>query len=343
MKILYAIQGTGNGHLSRANDIIPLLKNKAEVDLLISGTQADLSLPYQVKYRLKGMSFIFGKKGGVNLLDTYRKMDSRNFWNEVKTLPITDYDLVINDFEPVSAWAAKLNNIKCIGLSHQSAVMSIDSPKPKKKDWKGVQILKHYAPTLQSYGFHFERYNETTFTPVIRDYVRQCKISNEGHYTVYLPSYSDQKLIKKLSKFPDIKWEVFSKHSTTNYKNNNVHIKKINNEKFVKSMATCKGILCGAGFETPAEALFLGKKLLVIPMKNQYEQHCNAAALKKMGVPVLKNLKTKRLDKIKKWLETDQVIPVNYPNLTENLIDKILIEHQTSLSSDSPLLTYSSY
>ena len=108
-------------------------------------------------------------------------------------------------------------------------------------------------------------------------------------------------------------------------------------------MATCKGILCGAGFETPAEALFLGKKLLVIPMKNQYEQHCNAAALKKMGVPVLKNLKTKRLDKIKKWLETDQVIPVNYPNLTENLIDKILIEHQTSLSSDSPLLTYSSY
>jgi hypothetical protein len=32
-------------------------------------------------------------------------------------------------------------------------------------------------------------------------------------------------------------------------------------------------------FETPAEALFLGKKLLVIPMTGQYEQECNAAAL----------------------------------------------------------------
>ncbi len=47
-------------------------------------------------------------------------------------------------------------------------------------------------------------------------------------------------------------------------------------------------MLCGAGFETPAEALFLGKKLMVIPMKGQYEQHINAASLKELGIPVLK-------------------------------------------------------
>ena len=29
MKILYAIQGTGNGHISRARDIIPVLQKKA--------------------------------------------------------------------------------------------------------------------------------------------------------------------------------------------------------------------------------------------------------------------------------------------------------------------------
>ncbi len=66
MKILYAIQGTGNGHLSRARDIIPRLQKKGEVDILISGCQADVQLPYEVRYRFNGLSFIFGKKGGID-------------------------------------------------------------------------------------------------------------------------------------------------------------------------------------------------------------------------------------------------------------------------------------
>ncbi len=59
MRILYAIQGTGNGHISRALDVIPLLKEKAKVDLLTSGIQADLSLPYPVKYRFNGFGLYF--------------------------------------------------------------------------------------------------------------------------------------------------------------------------------------------------------------------------------------------------------------------------------------------
>ena len=62
MKILYAIQGTGNGHLSRARDIIPILQKNGELDILVSGIQTDVALPYPVKYKFKGLSFIFGKK-----------------------------------------------------------------------------------------------------------------------------------------------------------------------------------------------------------------------------------------------------------------------------------------
>ena len=59
-------------------------------------------------------------------------------------------------------------------------------------------------------------------------------------------------------------------------------------------MASSTGVLCGAGFETPAEALYLGKKLMVIPMKSQLEQFYNAASLKQLGVPVLKKMKKSR-------------------------------------------------
>ena len=103
MKILYAIQGTGNGHLSRARDIIPILQQKGEVDILVSGIQADVSLPYPVKYTFKGLSFIFGKKGGVDLLATYKKSNLKQLFKEINSLPLEEYDLIINDFEPVSA------------------------------------------------------------------------------------------------------------------------------------------------------------------------------------------------------------------------------------------------
>lgn len=328
MKILYAIQGTGNGHLSRARDIIPILQKKtSQLDILISGTQADVDLPFPITYQLKGLSFIFGKKGGVDFWKTYFKSKTFRLHDEITHLPVEQYDLIINDFEPVSAWACKLKNIPCISLSHQSAVLSDKAPKPKKKDPVGKLILKKYAPTTNHYGFHFKAYDSHIFTPVIRQDIRNadCKIGE--HYTVYLPSYDDEKILKLLSKIDTIPWEVFSKHNKKMLVKNNVSIQPITNDAFVKSMATSKGILCGGGFETPAEALFMRKKLMVIPMKGQYEQQCNAAALKEMGVPVIKSFKDKYLHHIIDWIASDTIIEVHYPDITEAIIDQLLKDH----------------
>jgi uncharacterized protein (TIGR00661 family) len=167
-------------------------------------------------------------------------------------------------------------------------------------------------------------------TPVIRSQVRQALPVNRGHYAVYLPAYSDKRIIRILSKAEGINWEVFSKHSGEEYTEKNVHIRPVENEEFIKSLVSCTGILCGAGFETPAEALFLKKKLMVIPMKGQYEQQCNAAALQSMGVPVIKSLRKKHLDKIRNWTVEEQHIAVDFPDHTERLIDTILRDHSNT-------------
>ena len=327
MKVLYAIQGTGNGHLSRARDVIPALQKKGlNLDILVSGIQADIQIPHPIKYQLKGLSFIFGKQGNVNLWRTYIKSNAARLQKEILSLPIEDYDLIINDFEPVSAWACKLKNKPCISLSHQAAVFSPKSPKPEKNDVMGKFILKNYAPTTQQFGLHFKAYGDKMYTPIIRQDIRKADVREGNHYTVYLPSYSDGRLLKTLSEIPNMKWEVFSKHNKVEFLGKNISIRPITNEAFVGSMVASKGVLCGAGFETPAEALYLGKKLMVIPMKGQYEQQCNAAALKKMGVPVIKSLKSKHLDKLRHWIESDAKIEVNYPDRTKQIINEILEE-----------------
>ncbi len=325
MRVLYAIQGTGNGHLSRARAVIPVLQSKnIELDLLVSGVQADIELPYEVKYRFKGLGFIFGKSGGVDMWRTYLEANTSRLKKEINNLSIKDYDLVINDFEPISAWACKLSHISCVSFSHQAAVILEASPKPEAKDLVGKLILKNYAPSVKQFGLHFKSYGYQMYTPIIRGVIRQSIPVNKGHYTVYLPAYSDEKIINVLSNVPNVCWEVFSKHTKSNTTVSNIQITPVNNLAFVNSMVNAKGVLCGAGFETPAEALFLKKKLMVVPMKGQYEQQCNAAALKAMGVPVLKSFKEKYLYKIKDWIVSEELVNVDYPDQTDEIVDEII-------------------
>ena len=326
MKILYAIQGTGNGHIARAFEVIGHLKRHGEVDILISGTQCDIKLPWKVKYRFYGMSFIFGKKGGVDVKQTLSRMRPYEFIKEVMAVPVQKYDLVLNDFEPVTAWACKMRNVKCVGVSHQSAVLHHNAPKPKVKDSFGKAILKYYAPVSSAQGFHFKSIGHNISTPVIRDDVRWAKNEDKGHYTVYLPAYSDQKIIRVLSQFDDTKWHVYSKHSEESYREGNVFIKPVNKEKFTKSMVSGTGVLCNAGFETPAEALYLGKKLCVIPMKGQYEQACNAAFLESMGIVSLRHLNTNS-QLIGEWIHSSERLKMHYPDDLANIIDNLMVKH----------------
>jgi uncharacterized protein (TIGR00661 family) len=328
MRILYAIQGTGNGHISRAIEIAPVLKQKGEVEILVSGIQSDLKPPFKVDHSFYGLSFIFGKNGGIDMLSTYRKSRLKELYREIKNFPIQKYDLVISDFEPVSCWAAYFNGKPVIGLSNQAAVLAPGSPQPGKFDPIGKMVLKHYAPCTKEYGFHFDRYNPDIYTPIIRQEIRSLKTSDKGHYVVYLPSYNEEKILKRLKQFGDVEWQIFSKHTKKSYREKNFHVQPIDKDLFMKSFASCKGIICGAGFATPSEALHLNKKLLVIPMKQQYEQQCNAAALKKMGVSVLKSLKKKHLHKVEKWLyNKNKTIEVDYPDETELIIDRIIDEN----------------
>jgi len=80
-------------------------------------------------------------------------------------------------------------------------------------------------------------------------------------------------------------------------------------------------VLCSAGFELPTEALFHKKRLAVIPIKGQYEQLCNAAALVQMGAWQATSLQKLNLTR---WLHSPlpQVVP--WPDFSEALVEQIM-------------------
>lgn len=327
MKILYAIQGTGNGHMSRAREIVPILQQYGDLDLLISGTQADVSLTQPIKYQFHGFSYIFGKKGGIDFWATFKTMNLRRFWKDMYSIPLESYDIIINDFEPLTAWACKIRKVKSISLSHQAAFLSKKTPRPKERDKKAEVVLKHYAPTTYHIGFHFKRYDDFIHTPVIRSEIRALKPQKLNHYTVYLPAIDDKILIKYLHQVKETNWEVFSKHQKVPYQYGNVKVSPIDNSKFNNSLANCKGLLTGGGFESPAEALFLGKKVMMIPMRNQFEQACNAEAAKQLGIPVIKKIDKNFVPSLITWVKEEQNIKVDFPDETAQIIAQLFKDY----------------
>ncbi|MES2560146.1 MAG: glycosyltransferase family protein [Bacteroidota bacterium] len=327
MKILYAIQGTGNGHISRAREIIPHLLKYGELDLLISGTQAEVSLPYIIKYKKPGLGYTFGKQGGIDLVDSFKHLRPFDFLKDIHSFPVQQYDLVVNDFEPVSAWACKLKKKPCIALSHQSSFLSMKTPRPATKDGFAENLFKHYAPSTAAYGFHFKPYDSFIHTPVIRSDVRKLEPSNKGHITVYLPAHGDEILIKQFTQIKDVQWEVFSKHSKLEYTVGNVHIKPVLNEAFTQSLATGDGLITAGGFESPAEAIHLRKKVLSIPMGNQYEQLCNAQAMKDLGITVVKEIDHHFVSKVNTWAKFAFPANIYYPDNTAKIVEDLVMKH----------------
>ncbi len=343
MRILYAIQGTGNGHISRAMELLPELQNRGDVDILVSGMHSELKLPFPIKYPCHGLGFVFGKKGGIDLVKTYRKSRLKSFYREVKDTPVNDYDLVISDFEPVAAWACMQHRKNCYGLSNQVSLLSENVPKAKNEDFVGRFIIRNYAPCPVNFGFSFESYAHGIFTPVIRESIREAQLSNKGHFTVYLPSYGDEKLMKVLSMVRGAEWQVFSKYATQASRFKNVHIQPLHKDKFEESITSSEGILTAAGFGTTTEALYMGKRLLVIPQKHQYEQACNAVALRQMGVRVVKSLKKKHAPKIQTWVDEGVAVQKDYTNVCPEVINAIEYHHNNAEDAYLDYLTKDQY
>lgn len=324
MRVLYAVQGTGNGHVSRAREIVPLLSEMAETDVLVSGGEHEVELPFSVEFEYSGYGFVFGTNGGIDYFKTLSRNSFLSFFRELLNAPVRRYNLVINDFEPVTAWACKLKGVPCISLSHQAGVIHPKSPKTKGFDLFAWLVLRYYAPARYKYGFHFKAYGEQVFTPVIRKLIREAKPTNGEHYTVYLPAYGKQQLIEVLSQLPHTTWQVFSKRCRSKETVGNVVFHPIDQQHFIQLLSSGTGFLCGAGFEGPAEALFLGKKVAVVPMTGQYEQHLNAAAISEFGIPVIPKLNTGAIRQLKDWIKHPGITPVNFPDETKDILLRIL-------------------
>lgn len=336
MKIFYAVQATGNGHISRATEIMPYLEKYGDVHIFLSGNNHSLKTKLPITYRSKGVSLFYNAEGAVDAYKTIKSIKLRKIWNEAKFLPIEKYDLIINDFECITSLACKMKQISSIHFGHQASFQSDKTPRPQKKDITGEWVLKNYAKGSQNIGLHFNAYDNGIYSPIIKSKILESEPKDLGHITIYLNHFSDEIIISQLLKLKKHKFEIFSNSVEIPYVVENIKVLPINSEMFNQSLINCHGIITGAGFETPAEALYLGKKLMVIPLKGQYEQQCNAAALVEFNVKVINTIDEHFIFHFEDWVSKNNQLKLELKNSTGEIIDILMSQTYNAKNDEKP-------
>ncbi len=312
MRILYGVQGTGNGHISRARAMAPALaKQGIEVDFLFSGRQADQYFdmePFGDCSLRTGLTFVT-ETGKVRPLKTVLRSAPLQFLRDLHQLELDHYDLVLTDFEPITAWAAKLRNKPVLGLGHQYA---FNFPVPQHHgNLHQRLVMKYFAPTKLALGFHWYHFDMPILPPIAPVEHNKTAI-DPALIVVYLPLEAPAVIEQFLQPYKHHHFAVYHPQAPTR-KGANIQWHKPSTTRFHNDLSRCNGVVSNAGFELSSEVLQLGCKLLVKPLQGQCEQLSNVLALQGIGLGY--TMDTLDRTTFSRWLETGHSVKVRYPDV----------------------------
>ncbi|WP_434151782.1 MJ1255/VC2487 family glycosyltransferase [Methylocaldum gracile subsp. desertum] len=324
MKVFYGVQATGNGHITRARAIAPKLKQAgAEVTYLFSGRpweklfEMDVFGDYQWR---AGLTFET-KAGNVRYIKTAVRNNLPSFVRDVKSLDLSQYDIVVSDFEPVTAWAARLQGIKTVGIGHQYA-FGYDIPKANA-DVMGNLVLKYFAPVTVGLGVHWHHFHHPILPPIIETDLEPAAVQPDK-IVVYLPFEDINQVVRLLKPFHDRQFHIYSSTmpDERHPRPEHIHIKQLSRKGFQHDFADAAGVICNSGFELTSEALHLGKKLLVKPLHGQMEQNSNALALEVLQLGQV--MQTLDGPTVEAWLQQSRATRVVYPDVARAVADWLM-------------------
>jgi len=294
-------------------------KTDIHVDYLFSGRPADKFFsmePFGAYQYRRGLTLSW-HDGRLDNAKTVLNNNLPKLISDIRSLDVMDYDLVITDFEPVSAWAAKLSKTPSLGISHQYAFRY--KVPMAGHNLASSLLMNYFAPAQRYLGFHWHHFNSPILPPLIERPTHDLSI-NESQILVYLPFESLDRILAWLQPISTHDFVIYH-YIDQPEDNGHLHLRPLDRSNFNRDLAGCGGVIANAGFGLSSEAIQCGKKLLIKPMQGQMEQLSNAAALRELGLgDILKGFDSRLLVY---WLAKDNPAPRSYPCVATAIVDWI--------------------
>lgn len=303
MRILYGVVGEGMGHATRSKVVLTHLASKGhQVEIVVSGrAHAYLTRHFPKVHEIAGLRITY--KGN----EVKRRATFRNFLEDIavnrgwsENLHVLgevhekfDPEVVVSDFESAAYLYGERYRKPVISIDNMQVLNRCDVadeiPKEEKINFTLAKtIVKAKLPGCHHYmitSFFFppiRKERTSLFPPLLRDEILAAKAgaTTGDHVLVYQTSDSLKELVPTLRRMKEHRFHVYG--LKVNEDHGNVQLKDFSEKGFVDDLASARAVITGGGFSLMSEAVFLGKPILSVPIKKQFEQTLNAIYLEKL-------------------------------------------------------------
>jgi uncharacterized protein (TIGR00661 family) len=307
MRFFFIVQGEGRGHMTQAISLSTILrKNGHDLQHVVVGKSSRREIPDFFHKnipcpisQLESPNFVTDKKNkSVKLFRSilFNLLRINVFYNSINQLDVLvkekQPDVIVNfyDFLGGLYFLYKNPKVQHIPIAHQFFIEhpTFEFPRGKLLDRFAFKLGNKLASFRASkkLALSFQDYEDTVneiviVPPLIREEIKTIQVTHKDHFLVYMVNHGYAEQVEAFhQKNPTIPihcfWDKKDEPETLS-KSENLTFHRLSDKKFIELMASCKGYLTTAGFESICEAMLMGKPVLMVPVKGHYEQSCNAA------------------------------------------------------------------
>jgi uncharacterized protein (TIGR00661 family) len=225
------------------------------------------------------------RNAGRELPETVREWIARvNEWRP---------NVVITDFEPLAAVYARTSRTPLVAVDNINMLARCEHDDEiigaEREDYRLARAVTRnmvYGAVEYVVTTFFEppiaRGGTTLVPPIIRPEIIDAVSERGEHLVVY--SSGEPRLLEAL-KSSGVPCRVYGMRGgpEEDETDGNLTFRPRSNEGFVDDLRTARGVIAGGGFSLLSEAVYLGKPMLAIPLRGQFEQLMNARYLEREG------------------------------------------------------------
>ena len=303
MRILYGVVGEGMGHATRSKVVIDhLLAQKHKVKIVVSGrAYAFLKRHFPDVVEIKGLTIRYS--GGamdrdLSVLRNVLMSPSMLFQNAAAYVDDVRHfkpKIVLSDFDSYAWFFARRFSLPIVSIDNQQIIHKCKHGKEITEgayaDYRATRaFVKAKLPGCDHYVItsFFEppirnKFEErvTIVPPILRDEILKARPSRGEQVLVYQTSTSDRGLIAQLHRLHKHKFVVYGLGRDAEEGNCTLH--SFSEQRFVRDLAGARAVVTNGGLSLMHEAIYLGKPILSVPVRNQFEQEMNARYLEQYG------------------------------------------------------------
>jgi len=203
-------------------------------------------------------------------------------------------DVAITDFNGFACVLGHLLKVPTLSVDHQHVMDRFRQPRHVvagfASDFAVARaVVSAKTPRCRRYlvtSFFFPeaRRSMTTsiFGPVMRPELTRLNPTRGDHIVVYQTAGGASGLVSALRSMEGVEFRVYGHGAPCQL--GNVSLRCFDEASFLADLAAARAVITNGGFTAIAEALYLGKPVLSVPLPGQAEQQLNAAWLAELGL-----------------------------------------------------------